>query len=499
MKKSRHTLEREPPLPICIGMNVHALTRSKKLSEQLYHIGISISYDRIMEIEDLIANCTCERLAEDGVVYPACLRKWLFTVGALDNLDHNPSSTTSLTSFHGTGISLFQLPTKSRPGESRTPIAIPPHGNEKHSLPDSYASVPAVALKTTAVMVPEYDVFPVESCLEEAIAKEQRWAEHALPLLGAELGSTDAIAWAAYHASMQPQVKDTPALCALLPLFYEKSATPAMIKHGMDVERQAIQFLNPGQIPITSFDQPLFALATFVQWKWPDTHGEKVHVIMIGGLHTEMALWNTLGDVLEGSGWAAALTQADVASSGTADSYLKATRLTRTRHAHQVTLLTLHKLRKEAFMLTDGSNDEEYVKAWRDNMQKNSPTFMYWDLIMRYETLILIFVRAHREKNFPLYVEVLEELTPLFFALDHVNYSRWMPVHIRDMKSLPDPIKDEFENHSHWVLSKTMNTFSAIPFDQAHEQENKIVKGSGGAVGLTENPVAFRRWMLSGP
>ena len=223
---------------------------------------------------------------------------------------------------------------------------------------------------------------------------------------------------------------------------------------------------------------------------------------MLGGLHTEMALWNTLGDVLEGSGWTAALTQADVASSGTADSYLKpvkATHLTRTRHAHQVTLLTLHKLRKEAFMLTDDSNDEESVKYWRNNMQKNSPTFMYWDLIMRYETLILIFVRAHREKNFPLYVEVLEELTPLFFALDHVNYSRWMPVHIRDMKSLPDPIKDEFENYSHWVLSKTMNTFSALPIDQANEQEKKIVKGSGGAVGLTENPVAFRQWMLSGP
>ena len=126
-------------------------------------------------------------------------------------------------------------------------------------------------------------------------------------------------------------------------------------------------------------------------------------------------------------------------------------------------------------------------------MKEKSPTVMYWDLIMRYETLILIFVRAHREKNFPLYVRVLEELTPLFFALDHVNYSRWMPVHIRDMKSLPTAIKEEFKERSHWVLSKTTNTFSSIPFDQAHEQENKIVKGSGGAVGLTENPAAFRR------
>ena len=57
-------------------------------------------------------------------------------------------------------------------------------------------------------------------------------------------------------------------------------------------------------------------------------------------------------------------------------------------------------------------------------MCQKSPTFMYWDFILRYETLILIFVRAHREKKFLLYVEVLEKLTPLFFALDHVNYSR---------------------------------------------------------------------------
>ena len=80
-----------------------------------------------------------------------------------------------------------------------------------------------------------------------------------------------------------------------------------------------------------------------------------------------------------------------------------------------------------------------------------------------------------------------------------MNYARWMSVHIHDMKSLPEPIKEQFENQCHWVLSKTNNTFSSIPIDQAHEQENARVKDSGGCIGLTENPVAFRRWMLSGP
>ena len=143
---------------------------------------------------------------------------------------------------------------------------------------------------------------------------------------------------------------------------------------------------------------------------------------MMGGLHLEMALWNTLGDVLEGSDWTTALAEAEVASSGTADSFLKVAHLTRTRHAHQITLLTLHKLQKEAFLQL-GSSESEI--EWRNNMCQKSPTFMFWDFIVRYESLILIFVRAHREKNFSLYVEVLEKLTPLFFALDCVNFSRW--------------------------------------------------------------------------
>ena len=101
-----------------------------------------------------------------------------------------------------------------------------------------------------------------------------------------------------------------------------------------------------------------------------------------------------------------------------------------------------------------------------------------------------MFIRAHREKRFSLYVEVLEELV-LFFALDHVNYARWVPIHLRDMKSLPTSVRKEFEQEGHWVLSKTNTKFSAIPIDQAHEQENKNVKSAGGAVGLAENPVAF--------
>ena len=59
-------------------------------------------------------------------------------------------------------------------------------------------------------------------------------------------------------------------------------------------------------------------------------------------------------------------------------------------------------------------------------------------------------------------------------------------LHLRDMESLPPSILEEFQEHGHWVVKKTNNRFSAMPIDQAQEQNIALVKGSGGAVGLTE-------------
>jgi len=59
-------------------------------------------------------------------------------------------------------------------------------------------------------------------------------------------------------------------------------------------------------------------------------------------------------------------------------------------------------------------------------------------------------------------------------------------------------IAAEFKN-SNFVVNKTNRAFSSLPIDQAHEQNNKIVKGKGGAIGLTESSTQLLRWMVSGP
>ena len=38
-----------------------------------------------------------------------------------------------------------------------------------------------------------------------------------------------------------------------------------------------------------------------------------------------------------------------------------------------------------------------------------------------------------------------------------------------------------------------------VAVDQAHEQANTVIKVEGGAIGVTEDPSALRRWMVAGP
>ena len=226
---------------------------------------------------------------------------------------------------------------------------------------------------------------------------------------------------------------------------------------------------------------------------------------MLGGLHIEMAAFKALGKWVLGSGWCEALTNATVTSPGIANSFLIASHITRTRRAHQVTAASLHLLMKKAY--------EEYSKTedidgparpfdeWREESMKRCPQFLYWATVLEFELVCLQLVRAIREADFSLYLKGIRELLPWMFAVDSHNYARWLSVHYRDMCELPLKHPDvyaEFRNGS-FVVHKTKRLFSSIAQDHAHEHLNAVVKGEGGAVCLTENPAALRRWMVAGP
>ncbi len=116
---------------------------------------------------------------------------------------------------------------------------------------------------------------------------------------------------------------------------------------------------------------------------------------MLGGLHIEMALWATMGDFLQGSGWPEVLAEAGIALTvAAAISYLRANDPMRIRYAHQITVMVLDSLLKRAYV--DGGS-EMIFDDWVSVACKEKPTVQFYLLIHKYEQLIFMFIRSHRE------------------------------------------------------------------------------------------------------
>ena len=284
-----HPKDQETPLPIFLGLEVHAQTWKRELVETLHELGLSISYDRVLSISTDLANSVCQQYAVDGVVCPLQMRSGLYTCAEIDNINHNPSSSTAQGSFHGTGISLFQYPTSDFPGISRESLTLGSMENGSTTIAPllySYTNVTPILLKDRNPPVPGETpaLSTEEEVIKHATSEEYSWLESVHTTIYAEsLPDNCFISWSAYHAHLQPYPTWQSCLTSLLPLFQEDSKSVAMIRHAMDVIWSAVQHINPGQVPVFIVDQPLYVLAKLIQWNWPEPHGEDTFVVMLGG------------------------------------------------------------------------------------------------------------------------------------------------------------------------------------------------------------------------
>ena len=112
------TIRIERLLPLYLGVLTHNKTRKKELVDSLFEF-----------------------------VCPPKLQDEIFTTSAINNIDHNPSS------FHGTGISIFQHPQNKTSGLSYMHLNVLSSDHYiseffLEKLPQSYTDVPPVSTHT---------------------------------------------------------------------------------------------------------------------------------------------------------------------------------------------------------------------------------------------------------------------------------------------------------------------------------------------------------------
>ena len=131
-------------------------------------------------------------------------------------------------------------------------------------LPESYTSLTPVTArkKDPAVPMTTGRLTSDRSLLDAALKDEKKWQKSTQRLIRQEVQSIDdPIAWAAFHISAQARRNFDVTITSLLPLFPDDSKSVAMIRHSTDVIKRAVEHLNPGQVPVLTVDQPLFAIA----------------------------------------------------------------------------------------------------------------------------------------------------------------------------------------------------------------------------------------------
>ena len=119
---------------------------------------MSISYDRVLSFSAAMGSSVCKQFHREQVVCPPRLCGSVFTIAAVDNTHHNPSSTTSKELFHGTGISLLQHPTFDGEGVDQNIVLVGESYNVSFksvdNLPHFYTDVPPVTVSVKNLSIP---------------------------------------------------------------------------------------------------------------------------------------------------------------------------------------------------------------------------------------------------------------------------------------------------------------------------------------------------------
>ena len=253
--------ERETPFPLYVALKLHANNRQKAAISTFHSLGVSVSYDRVMDVRKDFAKAVSKQWSDDGVVVPTNIKRRVFATSAIDKLDESGRY-----EFHGTAMTLTSHLTHDNMGEDPPPLNLNLPEDATIQLPDDYAIVPYVDEYAGDIILDP--ILPGQGRPElgdnqHRGVPEEAWLQHVYHTIAgnAEDLPKTPITYSGFfsHNQLSQDIKPQ-ATVGVFPIFYEKAASMAMQKHAMHLTKKAVEFLNPGQIPVIVGDCPLYPL-----------------------------------------------------------------------------------------------------------------------------------------------------------------------------------------------------------------------------------------------
>ncbi|KAG0698661.1 hypothetical protein GWK47_025997 [Chionoecetes opilio] len=80
-----------------------------------------------------------------------------------------------------------------------------------------------------------------------------------------------------------------------------------------------------------------------------------------------------------------------------------------------------------------------------EELASRSKTTKLWvDILIKPVFIMMMFIRAEREGDWPLHLEAFTLMMPYFYAAGHVHYARYGLFYLRSMEALPTKVLDLF-------------------------------------------------------
>ena len=98
---------------------------------------------------------------------------------------------------------------------------------------------------------------------------------------------------------------------------------------------------------------------------------------------------------------------------------------------------------------------------WVEEQCEESDMWFYWNMIMKFQKLYLMFVKSQISADWHLNVATQMQLIKYVFAFDRTNYSRWMTVSVHKDQQMPEvhpEVFKEFED-GRFVLQKIISYY----------------------------------------
>ena len=339
---------------------------------------------------------------------------------------------------------------------------------------------------------------------------------------GSRIKHHDIPTWTAYNSllSSSKPLTEVTALPLVAAPTHEWQTLITVLKQTQQINSMV---LGPDRKTVITLDMALYERAKQLEMTRDDCKGK--WVLRLGEMHTVMAALRAAGNAVEDSGLDEAWSEADIYDPTTTRQILEAKHMKRTLEAHITTVQALFDLYVDEFFqehphlrspctqsaqqvaqschlhnrdeMTSAQNNMlavlesnevlEAMAKFDERKEAKSPLFKFVRRYMRMIMLIYTFIRATRDGQFELHLSSLDEMCIYFFAHDKQKYARLAPRYLAEMKALKmtDPgIYQEFMD-GNFSVHKNEIPFCAVGVDHALEHINRIMKVTGGLVGIT--------------